>query len=331
MPFFSVILATRDRPALFAEALASVLAQEGADYELIVVDDGSLDAHDAAYAGALDRAGETLGERLKVRRLLRRPRGHGQSYSLNFGADEAAGDYLAFLDDDDRWTDPRHLARAAAALAARPGADLFMTNQCAFRAGEPLDEALWLAPLALALAHTGRRAGGDGVWTVAVLDLLANPGFCHVNCLIVRRALWQAVGGMDEGIRWECDRDLYLRLIDAAGSMLHHPAFVAAHNIPDPAQGASMTTALPMLDKRLHQLRVVDKAALFARHPAIRAHGRRHRAFVLKKMAQELAQGGDRRAAAAQARLALGAGPGLKWLGATAWYGLRALFGGGRR
>jgi glycosyltransferase involved in cell wall biosynthesis len=317
MPLFSVILATRDRPALFAEALASVLAQEKAAYELIVVDDGSLDEHDAAYAGALDRAGEALGERLKVRRLVRRPRGHGQSYSLNYGADEAAGDYLAFLDDDDHWTDPRHLARAAAALDARPAADLYFTNQSALRAGEPVDEALWLAPLAAALARAGRAPDADGVWTVTVPELLANPGFCHVNCLIVRRALWQAAGGMDEGIRWECDRDLYLRLIDAAGTILHQPAFVAAHNIPDPTKSANMTTALPMLDKRLHQLRVVDKAALFARHPAIRAHGRAHRRYVLQKMAAEAEPLGA-------AALAAGAG-----LGAAARYRLRALLGRG--
>jgi glycosyltransferase involved in cell wall biosynthesis len=323
MPFFSVILATRDRPALFAEALASVLAQEGADYELIVVDDGSLDEHGAAYAGALDRAGEHLGERLQVLRLVRRPRGHGQSYSLNYGADEARGAFLAFLDDDDRWTDSRHLARAAVALASRPEADLYMANQRAYCGAEEVDEALWLAPLAAALGRAGRHPDDDGVWAVSVGELLANPGFCHVNCLIVRRDLWQAVGGMDETIRWECDRDLFLRLIDAAGTMLHHPSFVAAHAVPDPAKSANMTTAMPMLEKRLHQLRVVDKAALFARHPAIRAHGRQHRRYVLQKMAEALAAEGDAQSAAA---VVAGAG-----LAVVAAYRLRSLFGGGGR
>jgi hypothetical protein len=136
---------------------------------------------------------------------------------------------------------------------------------------------------------------------------------------------------MDEAIRWECDRDLFLRLVDRAGTMLHHPAFVARHNIPDPSGTANMTTAMPMLEKRLHQLRVVDKAALFARHPAIRAHGRQHRGYVLKKMADELAATGDAQGAAAQARLALGAGPSLGWFGATARYGFAALGKGARR
>lgn len=322
MPFFSVILATRDRPILFAEALASVLAQEGADFEVLVVDDGSTPESRAAYAPALDEAAAGLGDRLKVIRLERRPKGHGQSYSLNVGAAAATGDYLAFLDDDDSWTDSGHLARAAAALHAHPEADLYMANQQAFRSGASVDEALWLAPLAASLK---RSPEGDGSWTVDVEDLLANPGFCHVNCLIVRRTLWDGIGGMDEAIRWECDRDLFLRLVDRAGPMLHHPAFVARHNIPDPSKTANMTTAMPEVEKRLHQLRVVDKAALFARHPAIRAHGRRHRGFVLKKIAAELARQDDRRGAAAAAGMALGAGPSFGWLGVTAWYGLRSL------
>jgi glycosyltransferase involved in cell wall biosynthesis len=322
MPFFSVILATRDRPLLFAEALAGVLAQEGADFEVLVVDDGSTADSRAAYAPVLEEASAKVGDRLKVIPLDRRPRGHGQSYSLNVGAAAAAGEYLAFLDDDDVWTDPGHLARAAAALHAHPQADLYMANQRACRGGAAVDEALWLAPLAASLK---RIPDPDGSVPVTVDDLLANPGFCHVNCLIVRRALWEAIGGMDEAIRWECDRDLFLRLIDRAGAMRHHPAFVARHNIPDPSKTANMTTAMPEVEKRLHQLRVVDKAALLARHPAIRAHGRRHRGFVLKKIATELARQDDRSGAAAAARLALGAGPSLGWLGVTAWYGLKAL------
>ena len=45
MPLFSILLATRDRPALFGEALASVLAQRFEDFEIVVVDDGSDPAH----------------------------------------------------------------------------------------------------------------------------------------------------------------------------------------------------------------------------------------------------------------------------------------------
>ena len=320
MPLFSILLATRDRPLLFGEALASVLAQDFEDYEVIVVDDGSAAENGSGFESVLVPARERLGDRLRLHRLVHRPNGHGQSYSLNFAAADAKGEYLAILDDDDVWTDPGHLSRAAAAVR-RHAPDLYMTNQRAFRQGEPVAEELWLAGLARSLEERVRDA--EGSWKVSVEDLVAAPGFAHVNCLIVRRPLWDEIGGMDEGIRWECDRDLFLRLIDGAGTMLHNPAFVARHNIPDPTKSANMTTALPMLTKRLHQMRVVDKAALFARHPAIRAAGRRHRGWVLKKMADELAAAGDWAAAAHYARGALGAGPTPGWLAKTAWYSAR--------
>jgi hypothetical protein len=146
-----------------------------------------------------------------------------------------------------------------------------------------------------------------------------------MNCLIVRKGLFESIGGMDEGIRWECDRDLFLRLVDRAGVMLHNPAVVARHNVPDPAKTTNMTTAMPMLQKRLHQLRVVEKAALFSSQEAIRREGFRHRGFVLKKIADELAAAGDWPAAARYARTALGAGPTAGWAAKTAWYSLKGL------
>ena len=301
MPLFSVLIATRDRPSLFAEGLASVLAQQFRGIEVVIVDDGSAEDNRAAYEAVLAPARRTLGERLRFERLVRRPNGHGPSYAINVAASLATGEYIAMLDDDDAWTDPGHLARAAAHLSSGE-ADLYMSNQRAYRGGEPVEEELWLSGLA-------RRLGRTAPFAVTLEQLLTAPGFCHMNCLIVRRALWARIGGMDEAIRWEGDRDLFLRLVDAAGTMIHDPAFVARHNIPDPSKAANVTTATPVLMKRLDQLRVVDKAAVLAKHPAIRAIGRRHRAWTLARLTSELAAAGNRQAAAHYARSALAAKP----------------------
>ncbi|TFI57995.1 glycosyltransferase [Sphingomonas parva] len=304
MPFFSILIATRDRPALFGEALASVLAQDFDDVELVVVDDGSAETHRPAYEAVLGPARARLGDRLREIRLVHRPNGHGSSYALNVAAAAASGDYLACLDDDDCWTDKGHLARAARSLRRAPGADLYTANQAAFLRGEPLPDGLWLAALAPLLA--GRAGDEDGTWHVRIDDLIAAQGFCHLNCLIVRRGLWEAVGGLDEAIRWENDRDFYIRLIDAAtGPILHNPAVVSRHNVPDPARTDNITTSIPQMMKRLHQLRVADKTALFSRHPALREEGRRERGFALQKLARDLARAGDRKAAAHYARSAL--------------------------
>jgi hypothetical protein len=127
------------------------------------------------------------------------------------------------------------------------------------------------------------------------------------------------VGGMDEAIRWEGDHDLFLRLVDAAGHIVHHPAETARHNVPDPAAKVSVTTSLSEVERRLWQLRALDKAALFLRSPALRKRGRRYKGHVLKRIASSLAAQGEMVAAAWVARQALGALPTAKWAAYTSW------------
>jgi glycosyltransferase involved in cell wall biosynthesis len=313
-PTFSVILATRDRPSLFAEALDSVLTQSHPQVEVVVVNDGSSAENVVAYQPVWARAAERLGRRFAVHSLEHRPRGHGQSYSLNFGVSIASGDYVCFLDDDDKWTDPGHLARTAAAIDAAtdrggPAPDLYMANQTAWLPdGRPVG-TLWLGTLESELQQLGRLADALGVYEVGVPELMASTGFCHLNCLTVRRAVFDQVGGMDEGIRWECDRDLFLKLVDEARCMVFHPAVMSYHRVPDPANTTNMTTSLGMLDKRLLQSLVLDRALVRARHPAIRQHARQHKVYALERMAIEFAARDDWTSARYYAGQALGARP----------------------
>ena len=68
-------------------------------------------------------------------------RGHGQGFALNFGAGQARGDYLCFLDHDDQWTAPDHLGRAAGVIvgSAEP-IDLLLANQRAYRDNVPVED-----------------------------------------------------------------------------------------------------------------------------------------------------------------------------------------------
>ena len=316
MPLFSIIMATRDRPILFSEALTSVLAQHFQDSEIIVVDDGSSDSHRFAYDEVIAQARSKVGNHLQFYSLVSRPRGHGQSYALNFGVSRASGTYVCFLDDDDSWTDPYHLARVAKVIGnttVGKQVDLFMANQTAFFKGEQRPGPDWLEALASEMQARNEQPDSDGCYLVSIKDLLLTAGFCHVNCLVVRRGLFDQIGGMDEGIRWECDHDLFLRLIDKALFMLHHPAVVSRHNIPDPAKTNNMTTAISMLEKRLFQLRVFDKAALFAEHPEVKGHARLYKGYILKLITLELRNLGRWTDTAYYARIAFGAGPTFKW------------------
>ena len=117
----------------------------------------------------------------------------------------------------------------------------------------------------------------------------------------------------------EHDRDLYLRLIDIATVMKYAPVTVARHNIPDPIKRSSVTTVHTEFERRLSQLRLLDRAIVFSRHAAIRAYGRRHKAYTLKRIAESLAADGRHVEAAFYAREAFGAGPTVKWAAYTAW------------
>ena len=294
-----------------------MLQQSFQDMEVIVVNDGSRPDSVAAYQPIWDQAAAALGPRFAVHSLVHRPKGHGQSYSLNYGSAKAQGQYLCFLDDDDRWTDLQHLARAAQAIATASQcgdtADLYMANQDAWIGEQHRVGTLWLGTLAAELSACGSQPDMQGVYQVNLGQLMRSTGFCHLNCLTVRRALFEQVGGMDEGIRWECDRDLLLKLVEAGRCMLHHPAVVAYHRVPDPTKTNNMTTAMGMLEKRLLQAIVLDRAILRSRNPQIRAHARAHKGYALKKIASEFAAQGDWAGASFYARQALGAAPGLKW------------------
>ena len=133
-PLFSVIIPTRNRPSLFATALASVLDQHFDAFEVIVVNDGSSEEHEPRYRELVRAADRTV----RLLSLVRTERGHGPGYALNFGAAHASGDYLCFLDDDDQWTDLEYLGRADAAIAVgMPPADLIFAKQRGFRDGTP--------------------------------------------------------------------------------------------------------------------------------------------------------------------------------------------------
>ena len=90
---------THARPALLRRALHSLREQTFQDFEVIVIDDLG-EAATAAVASELLAAHDTF---------LRRPGKPGAALSRNAGMAMARGQWLIFLDDDDRFA-PHHLA-----------------------------------------------------------------------------------------------------------------------------------------------------------------------------------------------------------------------------
>jgi glycosyltransferase involved in cell wall biosynthesis len=104
-PRFSVIVPTYNRPDLLMDALTSVLSQTTADFECIVVDDGS-------------PVLPSLPPDQRVR-LVPRAQNRGAAAARNDGVAAARGMFVAFLDDDDVWI-PDRLQAITGALDRAP-------------------------------------------------------------------------------------------------------------------------------------------------------------------------------------------------------------------
>jgi len=320
-PDFSIVIPSRNRPALLRAAVASVIAQTHLSREIIIVNDGSDPEHQTAYQELIENAAETI----RLIHLPRTPNGHGPSYAINRGVEQACGRYVGFLDDDDYWIDTGHLARIAQTLhnASMP-VDACFSCQTAFRDGQPVPAALWLNALA---THLQPREPIDpgGAYAVTVSDLLHCPTFAHLNTLIVRRELYQQIGSMDETIRYECEWDLYLRVIDAGQTLRYFPQVIARHNVPDQTQRNNASTRVSDLQKILFRINVMDKALLFSNNPQIQRAARRNKTVALKQLAERLAQQGQYRQSLYYATEALIGGLNWKWPFYCIYLGLRAL------
>lgn len=113
MPEISVLLPVRDGARTLALAMVSVLEQSFGDFELLVLDDGSVDASPDIALGFGDPRVRLLRDGMKL----------GLATRLNLGIEAAAGRHIARMDADDVCF-PERFARQVARLNAESGLDL---------------------------------------------------------------------------------------------------------------------------------------------------------------------------------------------------------------
>lgn len=115
-PLVSVCIGVYNRERYIRECLDSVFAQTYTDLEVIVVDDASTDRSVEIL--------ETYGDRIT---LIRRETNSGlPAVPRNQAIRSARGEFIAFLDSDDRWY-PRKIEAQVAFLAANPAVMLVHT------------------------------------------------------------------------------------------------------------------------------------------------------------------------------------------------------------
>ncbi|HOC92437.1 MAG TPA: glycosyltransferase [bacterium] len=116
-PMFSVVIPCFNSEKTISEAVDSVLKQTEADFELIVVDDGSSDGTSRIVSSINDN---------RIR--LIRQENKGASAARNAGIALAKGVFVAFLDHDDLWF-PSFLESAADFFRNDPEADMVVADQ----------------------------------------------------------------------------------------------------------------------------------------------------------------------------------------------------------
>lgn len=187
-PLVSVVLPTYGRPALVRKAVASVGAQTYPNVELLVVDDCS----PTPVEQALEEL--SLGPSITVR-VLRHGENRGGNAARNTGIRVAAGEYVAFLDDDDRWHPEKFDRQVRAFRESSPAVGAVCVGQ---RFVDDRGETTQL-----------RMPSASGDVTEAVLRGATLGPF---STLMVRADVIEAVGFPDERFPAWQDREWHVRL-----------------------------------------------------------------------------------------------------------------------
>lgn len=317
---FTVLIPSRNRTALLDRAIQSVLRQEHASFEILVINDGSDGEHEEGYR-ALARKYEGKAKFVHLDRLTAP---HGKSSAINTGLANASGEFIGFLDDDDYWTTTNHLQVARQAIDENgPRVDIIFSNQRAGRDNFETED-LWIAALGEFIKQRAQAPDTCGMYWITTATLLQQPGFCHMNTTLIRRSLFQRMHGFDVSLPYEEDRDFYLRAIDEANGILYRPEITAFHSIPDPALAANMSTRPDPVAKLLSQLMFYNKNLVTARRAEIRRQMRISKRYALKELSLIHQKSGDMVTAYHFAREALLIGFTIKWFAYTMWLALKA-------
>jgi glycosyltransferase involved in cell wall biosynthesis len=197
----SVIIPTYNRAAYIGESIGSVLAQTLPPAEILIIDDGSTD-ETPSIVSAFDDP--------RIQYVVV-PHG-GISAARNKGIALASGDYLAFLDSDDRWR-ATMLAKQLSMLAEDAELVCSFTNFTRFRGhpGEFFGEQFtYCTEFAHLEAAAGPRNGGFIVNDPFSTFVQFHEFPAYLQCIVFRRSIISDMR-MNESLRIGEDTEFVLR------------------------------------------------------------------------------------------------------------------------
>lgn len=229
---YSVVIPTHNYARYLPEALDSVLAQTPAPAQVIVIDDGSTDETRQVLApytaqGWIDYVYQPPSS---------------ASAARNHGLRLARHDLVAFLDSDDRWA-PGKMQAQLDVLHARPETLLVYAHVEQFISADAVEPERWR------LDSANSRLAGVCASTV-----------------LARRAVFEQIGGFDEGLRRAEFIDWHARMVDRGLAWVMLPDVLAYRRIH--GNNASMR-----LRDNVGEYLTVARSALMRRRAAKHATG----------------------------------------------------------
>lgn len=256
-PSISVLVPTYKYARFLPEAIESVLAQKGADFELIASDDASGDGSAeilSRYAAADSRVRAHVHER-----------NLGMVANWNWCLAQARGRYVKFLFGDDRLESAEALARLSALLDREPGAVMAVSARLILdddsRPTEIWDE----------LGEAGFHSGPEVVARCALRDrnLIGEP-----SAVLFRRR--EAGRGFDPQWRQVVDQELWFHLLQRGG-LVYEPEPLCAFRVHRGQQSSLNSRAqIGVTESLLLTARYLDFIAM--------AIGRSPNAILIRRM-----------------------------------------------
>lgn len=248
---FSIVITTRNRPKLFIKALRSVLNQKYNYFEVIVIVDGSNYFNLRFYK----KIEYILSDNVKFKYLPHFKNGHGPSFSRNEGIKLAANEYVLFLDDDDVWTDFEYLEWLNREIDESSPSNLYICQQTAVtKSNENSVGNIWTENIAKSHFESKGKSSGNNVFLeIDSFKLLESLKFPHLNTLCTTKTMIESINYFDERIRYEEDRDFFIRLLFKDPKIFISQRIVAKHFIPEKKTNASQINNV--IEKKNIQLR----------------------------------------------------------------------------
>lgn len=263
----SVIIPTFNYGHLIVDTIDSIKRQTHANWEIIIVDDGSKDNTELVV-------NTYVATDSRIRFF--KQHNAGPSAARNLALAEATGDFIQFLDADDL-LEPRKFEQQLALFQQKPTTDI-VYSRVRYFTQNPTDEKKWL------LTYWGENRewmpgiSGHGP---GFLPGSLKGSFGHISCFLFRKRIVDKAGHWDESKRAAEDYLFVLNCVLADGHFLFEDRKGSYALVRWHGNNASRHTRWIHEAERQMRLELVPRLAATGNTEAIRVNGEAIRALEL--------------------------------------------------